>query len=114
MLAIGSVCIVLLLGYGFFEARRLIEGPQITIETPSNGSATSTSAVLISGHASNIAFLTINDAPAYTDETGHFAVTLSPPSGYTVFVVAGVDRFGRRTSSRVSINIAHLCPITNA
>lgn len=103
-------CAVILLGYGLFEARKLIEGPQISIKTPSNGSATSSGAVLISGTAENISFLTINDAPAFTDESGRFSVTLSPPAGYTVFTVAGVDRFGRRASRQVAITVANYCP----
>jgi hypothetical protein len=98
-------CAVVLVGYGLFEARKLIEGPQIRIDTPKDGSATSSNAVLISGTAENISFLTINDAPAYTDQAGHFALTLSPPPGYTVFVVAGVDRFGRRTSQKVTVTM---------
>lgn len=107
------VCgIALLLGYGLFEGRKLIEGPQISIKTPSNGSATSSSAVVISGLAENISFLTINDAPAYTDESGHFAVTLSPPPGYTVFTVRGVDRFGRRASKEVAFTVVNYCPIS--
>ncbi len=111
-LGISIFCAVLLLGYGLFEARRLIEGPQIHIETPKNGSATSSNAVLISGTAENISFLTINDAPAYTDQAGHFALTLSPPPGYTVFVVAGVDRFGRRTSQQVTVTLLNYCSVT--
>lgn len=109
-LIIGGI--TLLVGYGLFEGRKLIEGPQITIKTPSNGSATSSDAVVISGTAENISFLTINDAPAFTDESGHFAVTLSPPPGYTVFTVRGVDRFGRRTSKQVAFTIVNYCPIT--
>lgn len=114
ILIIALAAAVLLVGYGIFEGRKLIEGPQIEIKTPSNGSATSTAAVVISGLAENISFLTINDAPAFTDESGRFAVTLSPAPGYTVFVVQGVDRFGRRTSKQVSVNIVALCPISNA
>ena len=112
LLILIPVCVVLLLGYGLFEARKLIEGPQITIESPHNGSATSSSAVIVSGTAQNISFLTINDAPAYTDESGHFALTLSPPPGYTVFTVAGVDRFGRRTSQEVTIDALNFCPLS--
>ncbi len=107
-----AVCaIVAVIGYGLFEGRRLIEGPQISIKTPSNGSATSSSAVIVSGTAQNISFLTINDAPAYTDESGHFAVTLSPPPGYNVFTVRGVDRFGRRASKQVVFTVVNYCPI---
>jgi hypothetical protein len=111
-IVLSIVCALAILGYGLFEARRLIEGPRITIETPQDGSATSTTAVVLSGTAENISFLTINDAPAYTDESGHFSLTLSPPAGYTVFTVKGVDRFGRRTSKQVTINVLNYCSIS--
>lgn len=114
ILIVSGVAVALLLAYGLFEGRRLIQGPQITIKTPSNGSATSSSAVVISGIAENLSFLTINDAPAYTDESGYFSLTLSPPTGYTVFVARGVDRFGRRTEQKVAITILDYCPITNS
>jgi hypothetical protein len=107
---IVGCAIAVLLGYGLFEGRKLIEGPQISIKSPSNGGATSSSAVIVSGTAENISFLTINDAPAYTDESGRFSVTLSPPPGYTVFTVRGVDRFGRRTSKQVAFTVVNYCP----
>ena len=112
MFFIVGLALVIFVGYGLFEARLLIEGPEITITTPINGSATSSSAVVIAGTAQNISFLTINDAPAFTDESGHFALTLSPPPGYTVFVVAGVDRFGRRASKEVTIDALNFCPVS--
>ncbi len=46
-----AACVLVLLGYGLFEGRKLIEGPQITIRDSINGSATSSAAVLISGLA---------------------------------------------------------------
>ncbi|HUD02771.1 MAG TPA: hypothetical protein VMR46_01975 [Candidatus Paceibacterota bacterium] len=100
--------------YGFFEARRLIEGPIITIEYPINGSATSSTGVIISGTAQNISFLTINDLPSYTDKSGHFSELLSIPPGFTVLTVQAVDRFGRRAAKSVSIQVLNYCPITNA
>ena len=98
--------------YGLFEARKLLEGPEITIESPADGSATSTSAVTVVGTAQNIAFLTINDAPSYTDETGRFVYRFSPPAGYTIVTVAATDRFGRRASKSVSINLVNYCPVS--
>jgi len=112
ILIIVTCAIAILFGYGLFEGRKIIEGPQISIKTPSNGSATSSSAVIVSGIAENISFLTINDAPAYTDESGRFSVTLSPPPGYTVFTVRGVDRFGRRASKQVAFTVVNYCPIS--
>ncbi len=106
-LVIGIVCVVLL--YGLFEARKLLEGPEITIDFPADGSATSTTAVTVVGTAQNIAFLTINDAPSYTDENGIFVYRFSPPAGYTVVTVAAVDRFGRRASKSITFSVANYC-----
>ncbi len=111
--ALIAVAIVLLLGYGLFEARKLIAGPEITITSPKDGSATSSPLVTIEGTAQNISFLTINDAPAYTDAAGHFTLTLSPPAGYTIFTVAAVDRFGRRASKSVAFTIVDYCPVNS-
>jgi len=111
--ALIALAVLVVLGYGLFEARKLIEGPSIAIISPRDGSATSTTGVLIEGYAQNIAFLTINDAPAYTDTSGKFVELLSPPPGVTVFTVAAVDRFGRRVSKSVSINVLNYCSINS-
>lgn len=96
--------------YGLFEARRLLEGPRITITSPQDGSAVAQSLVRIAGEAHNIAFLTINDKPAFTDEEGHFELLLTPAAGYTVFTVAATDRFGRSVREEVSITTLNHCP----
>ena len=105
--------VFIVLSYGLFEARKLLEGPEITIDFPADGSATSTPAVTVVGAAQNIAFLTINDAPSYTDEAGKFVYRFSPPAGYTVVTVAAVDRFGRRASKSITFNVLTYCPIKN-
>jgi hypothetical protein len=113
--ALFTLCAVVFIGgYGLFEARRLIEGPVITIFYPLDGSATSSTGVIIAGTAENISFLTINDLPYYTDKAGHFSELLSIPPGFTVLTVRAVDRFGRRTAQSVSIQVLNYCPINNA
>ncbi len=107
--ALVLLCLAVV-GYGLFEARRLWEGPRIVILSPTNGSGVASRTVQINGTAQNIAFLTINDAPAYTDETGHFTEVVALPEGYTVLTVAAVDRFGRRASESVSITMLNFCP----
>jgi len=101
---------LLIIGYGLFEARRLIEGPDIRIEYPADGSATSSQTVTVGGTANNISFLTINDSPAYTDESGKFVYRFAPPAGYTVVTVAATDRFGRSARTSVAINVLTYCP----
>lgn len=102
---------LLILGYSAFETRRLISGPEITVISPADGSATSSSIVLISGVAKNISFLTINDNPAFTDEEGHFMEALSPPPGYAIFTVAATDRFGRTARVEVHVSVSNYCPV---
>ncbi len=100
----------ILFGYGLFEARRLIQGPIVTITSPTNGSATSTETLTIRGSAHNIAFLTINGKAAFTDTSGNFALTLSPPAGYAIVTAVAVDRFGRHTTTSVAITMLNFCP----
>ncbi len=109
--ALGLLLVLLILGYGAFEARRLIVGPQIIILSPQDGTATSSNLVTISGIAENISFLTINDNPAFTDESGRFSKTVSPPPGYAIFTVAATDRFGRRAKAQVRISVLNFCPV---
>ena len=108
-IVITLLCLVIL-GYGVFEARRLAVGPQIVIESPRSGGQTASTTVTVTGTAQNIAFLTINDAPAYTDQDGHFAVTFAPPAGYNVVTIAASDRFGRRTSRTIAFTMLTYCP----
>lgn len=100
---------VAIAGYGLFEARHIVTGPELSILAPQDGTATSSTAVFIHGIARNISFLTINDAPAYTDEDGHFYEVLTPPPGYTIVTVAATDRFGRSVKRTVSITVLNYC-----
>jgi len=111
-LVLFAALALVIAGYGLFEARRIIEGPVISIALPVNGSATSTTGIVISGNAQNISFLTINDNPSYTDQKGNFRELVSLPPGIAVLTVAASDRFGRRTSKTVSINVLDYCPLS--
>lgn len=102
---------LLIIGYGAFEARKLLSGPEIVILSPKDGSATSSDPIIISGIAQNISFLTVNDNPSYTDEQGRFSVVLSPPLGYAIFTVAATDRFGRSARAAVRVVVLNYCPI---
>jgi hypothetical protein len=109
--ALIALAVLLVVGYGLFEARRIIAGPEITVLSPQDGSATSSALVTIVGRVQNISFLTINDKPAFADEEGKFVYRYSPPVGYTVATVAATDRFGRRTERRISFNLLTYCPL---
>lgn len=105
-----ALALLLVFGYGLFEARRLLQGPDIQVLSPRPGSATSSVVVTIEGTAENISFLTINDAVAYTDESGKFVYRYAPPAGYTEILVAATDRFGRSARVRVPFTVITYCP----
>ncbi len=94
--------LLLIAGYALFESRRIIEGPTLVIDSPIDGSATSSALVTVSGRVENISFLTINDHTASADEQGRFVYRYSPPTGYTALTVAATDRFGRRVVKTIS------------
>jgi hypothetical protein len=106
-----TLAVLLVVGYGLFEARRIIAGPEVTILSPASGTATSSAVVTIVGRVQNISFLTINDKPAFADESGQFVYRYSPPVGYTVATVAATDRFGRRTEKVITFTLLTYCPI---
>lgn len=103
--------LLLIVGYGLFEARRIIAGPSIVILSPKDGSATSSAVVTLVGQVQNISFLTINDKAATALEDGTFVYRYSPPVGYTALTVAATDRFGRRVEKRISFNLLTYCPV---
>ncbi len=107
--ALFILAALVILGYGAYEARRLVEGPEIIIDSPQDGIATSSVVVVVTGSAQNISFLTINDGVSYTDESGKFVYRFAPPPGYTTVVVAAVDRFGRRASKSITFNVLTYC-----
>ena len=94
---------LLFAGYILFQARNLISGPLLTIQTPVNGASTSSPSVLVSGMARNISHLRLNDRTIFVDENGFFKEELLLAEGYTVVTVDAEDRFGRARSEEIEI-----------
>lgn len=110
--AFVALGLLLVLCYGLFEARRLLAGPQLIIDTPINGSATTSPIVTVTGRVANISFLTINGKTASANEQGEFVYRYSPPPGYTALTARASDRFGRQVEQRIAFNLLTYCPVT--
>lgn len=82
--------------YLSFQARYLIAGPQLILdyEPPVNNT---TRVVELTGTATNITHLWLNDRPIFTDEKGHFKEALILENGYTITTLKARDRYGRET-----------------
>lgn len=108
-----SILGLLLVLYILFQARFLILGPQITIETPQDAQEVVEPILTISGTAHNVAWLTLNGKQIFTDEEGLWSEKLLLSPGISIMTVSGRDRFGREKEERVRVILLKPDPINN-
>lgn len=94
---------LLLTSYSLFQARFVILGPYIEIQTPKNGASLDTNLINIIGRAENISFISLNDRPIFVDKNGNWNEKLIAPQGLSIITVRAKDRFGRSTEKQVEI-----------
>ncbi|PIR84832.1 hypothetical protein COU16_00385 [Candidatus Kaiserbacteria bacterium CG10_big_fil_rev_8_21_14_0_10_47_16] len=98
--------IILLIGlaiwYAHFQARSLLAGPQIFLDTPVQ-TVQGNQIIPVRGHAENITKITLNGTTIHTDESGYFNTLLTLPAGYTIMTIHAEDRYGRETSFSQSL-----------
>ena len=70
-------------------------GPKISIDAPSNGEVVRNSYLEVRGQAFNVASLSLNGRPVYTDEAGNFKEGLLLSAGYNIIELIATDKFGR-------------------
>lgn len=104
---IKTVSIIVLsavvIGYSLFSARHLIEGPDIEIYSPTNGTSTPTALVEIVGNASNISYITMNDRPIFINEDGAFKERLLLSPGLNIIEMYARDKFTRETTEYLEL-----------
>lgn len=99
--AIGAIALVV--GYGAFRAKSLVEGPDIGIESPFNGATSTESLITVKGYAKNISFLTLNGNKIFTDESGVFTEKVLLSYGYNIMTLEAKDRFGRTAQKTLQL-----------
>ena len=107
MLVRYSVLIVLivLVCYGLLEARPLLVGPTLSIDSPAQGATVAGGLTTISGSAERAVLLTLDGAPLYADQSGHFSTLLAFPTGTSILTFTAADRFGRTISKTRTIRV---------
>lgn len=88
-------------GYAIFQARKLIEGPELTITSPINGIVVHDDLVNIIGVAKNIREITLNDRPIFVDENGNFREKLLLYPGYNIIKLQATDKFGKQIKKEI-------------
>jgi hypothetical protein len=94
--ALAIILVTVLIAYIIFQARFLIQGPTITL-TNEPSSVENSHTVTLTGQARNIAKITLNDRPKFTDTSGYFSEALVLENGYTIATITATDRYGRET-----------------
>ncbi|KND48464.1 MAG: hypothetical protein AB200_01900 [Parcubacteria bacterium C7867-005] len=94
---------VLLLAYSLYQARFVILGPHINIEYPQDGDLVDSKVFSATGHAENIAYISLNDRPIYIDEHGNFDEKIVAHIGLSTMSIKARDRFGRETEKIVRV-----------
>lgn len=95
------VFFVLILGYGYFEARGILYGP--TIEVPQNIEQVSTPYIDLTGTTTHIASLEMNGQSVPVTEQGAFDIPLALSPGYNRIVLAATDKYGKSTQQVIQI-----------
>jgi hypothetical protein len=90
-----SAAVILVLGYALFEARGLLRGPVITIETPRSGETITGPLARAVGRAENVSSITMNSRAIFISEEGHIDEPLTLLPGYNEITFLGTDRFGK-------------------
>ena len=105
-ISLGFFIILAIVGYGLYQARNLIKGPEISVSSPINGSSFADPLVTIAGTAANIAYISLNDRQIFIDGQGHFSEKLLLPDGYTIMKLEARDKFGRTTDKFLELTYA--------
>lgn len=82
--------------YILFQARLMLIGPRIVLDTPALAQPLASSTLILRGRALNTTALYLNDRQITTDRAGNFEETLLFPLGYTEVRMSAEDRFGTR------------------
>lgn len=96
-----ALAIIVIGGYSLFQARKMLEGPEISIASPKNGATVNDALVDITGVAKNIKDISLNDRPIFVDEQGNFNEKLLLYPGYNIIKLKATDKFGKETEKEI-------------
>ncbi|MCX6712872.1 MAG: hypothetical protein NTY66_01545 [Candidatus Vogelbacteria bacterium] len=99
----GLLLVILVIGYGLFEAYDLVRGPSLVILTPQNGALLRDPLVEVTGIAKRTAKIQISGRQIFAQSDGSFKEPLLLGSGYNIIEVKVEDQFGRRINKKIEV-----------
>lgn len=99
---IAAIIVVTALGaYSLFQAREMIEGPKVVVDTPQNGSTLTDPLLVLKGHASNISAISLNGRDIYINDAGQWSEQVLLAEGYNTIMIEAQNKFGKRIEQRL-------------
>lgn len=89
-------------GYTGFQSKKIVSGPQITIQSPTTTSADKSS-VDVKGIVKNVSVVTLNDRLIPVDEDGQFKEKVLLYPGYNVIKLEATDKFGSSVTKELQL-----------
>lgn len=104
VIGIILISLIIILGsvYIYHQSENFLKGPVITLENRTLSPQTEPFFTL-SGHAANVAFLSLNGRQIFTDEKGVFSEKLLLLSGYNIIQITARDKFGRDETKTIEL-----------
>ncbi len=96
------IILAITLSYGTFQARAILSGPEIIINSPKDGSTLQETLFTVSGSTKNVTHMSINGKKITMNTDGKFSETLITPDGYGIILIEGKNRFGKTTKKRIT------------
>lgn len=101
--ALFALICIIVIGYTYYEARFIINGPELTIFSPQNNAEVEDSLLEIKGSAKNLSSLTINGRQIMITPDGLFTDKLLLLDGYNTIEVKVRNKFGQENTKILGI-----------
>jgi hypothetical protein len=108
---IAGIVAVIAIGLLYFiyrTSRAYLAGPNITITSPADYAAFSTSTATITGRVMRVQDITLDGRSITIDDKGNFRETILLMPGYNIETLAAHDQFGHVTQKR--LELVYLAP----
>lgn len=96
--------------YAYIQSRAIIEGPEITLESPTAQFSTTT-LINVRGTVKNAKATTLQGRPIFIDTTGRFSEKLLLSEGYNIIVLTAADTQGRIKRKAIEMVYKNPSPI---
>ncbi len=101
-----AITVLFVVGYGIFNSRFIIQGPEITLEAldeESNTIITEDKTLFLKGKVLHSSFISINGRPIFIDETGQFNEKLLLSNGVSIIDIYAKDKFGKEVRKKIDV-----------